>query len=141
MDIDDILKAAKGKLQPAKPGGGTKNQPPAPGPQDNDSPLPVETGSEEELSELLKGFKSRADREDTRMIDATDSEYWICICFQTREQKEEFLDLLHLLDIGDKYLDGMQVAKRLGLSLKSRIPDMPRLRIDTELESLTHPRK
>lgn len=46
-----------------------------------------------------------------------DHEFWCALCFQSREQKEQFLKALDLLDIGDKYLDGLLVAERLGVPL------------------------
>src|SRR5688572_4184522 len=69
----------------------------------------AEADSQTEMSELLQGFKARAAREDKRFIDATDSEFWVALCFQTRAQKEEFIAALGLLAQGDKYLDGLQV--------------------------------
>ena len=92
-----------------------------------------------ELSELLQGFKGRAAREDQRFTDAVDSEYWVAFCFQTREQKEEFLQKLGLLKTGDKYLDGMQVARIMGIELASRIPDTPKHRpFDREFVDMAH---
>jgi hypothetical protein len=105
-------------------------------------PLDTEAASEAELSELLEGFKNRANRENDRMLEATDSEFWFCVCFQTREQKEEFLTKSNLMDVGDKYLDGMLVAEELKIKLTSRVPDMPKhrafdkeyIRMSAELE-------
>lgn len=89
-------------------------------------------GFEEEAAQdvpaLLSGFKQRARDEEQRMLDAVDSEYWVAVCFQTREQKEEFLRKLGLLELGDKYLDGMEVAGVLGVELGARVPEMPRHR-------------
>lgn len=91
----------------------------------------------EETSELLQGFKDRAKREQQRFVQATDSEFWFAICFQTREQKEEFLHKwLGSLDLGDKYLDGMQVAELLGILLESEVPPMPKLRTDSKLAAM-----
>lgn len=76
-----------------------------------------EIDSKNDLAELQNGFKLRAKLESDRFRLATDSEYWACICFQTREQKEHFLKILSIIDLGDKYLDGQMVAKRLGIEL------------------------
>lgn len=101
------------------------------------APVDVEAVAREELNDVQQGFKDRATREDQRFVDATDSEYWIALCFQTREQKEDFLREAGLTDLGDKYLDGMQVAKRLGIALVSRIPSLPRFKIDPTWSRLT----
>lgn len=91
----------------------------------------------EEMSEVLQGFKDRAQQEQKRFVQATDSEFWFALCFQTREQKEEFLrKWLGSLDLGDKYLDGMQVAAKLGIKLESEVPPMPKLHNDPKLAAL-----
>ena len=96
----------------------------------------AEADSLEEMSEVLKGFKQRAKREESRYWQTVDSEYWCCFCFQTREQKEEFLQKLGLLDLGDKYLDGLQVAQALGVELESPTPPMPKLRIPGDMKGI-----
>ena len=81
-------------------------------------PLPdIEEAPEEELSELLAGFKSRAREENRRFLVAVDSEFWFAICFQTREQKDAFLKATRWAQQGDKYLDGQWVAKQLAIDL------------------------
>jgi hypothetical protein len=70
--------------------------------------------------EALPGsFRERHEKERERFVDATDSEYWVCLCFDTREQKEEFLKKLGLFEHGDKYLRGDFVAEKLGVKLDS----------------------
>ena len=76
-----------------------------------------ELDSELELDAVAKGFRERAKNETNRFALATDSEYWACICFQTREQKDAFLKALNLFNLGDKYLDGQEVAEVLGIEL------------------------
>jgi hypothetical protein len=98
---------------------------------DQEEPMGADAMQEapkEDLSAVLDGFKERSKRENQRFLDATDSEYWVALCFQTREQKEEFLAKLKLLDLGDKYIDGMEAAKVMGVKLTSRIPEMPKHR-------------
>jgi len=89
-------------------------------------PLYVDLGEEsgdavadttEELDAVQAGFRQRAKDEGKRFMLATDSEYWCCICFQTRDQKEAFLTALKILQYGDKYLDGQAVANELGVTL------------------------
>ena len=76
----------------------------------------------EETNAVLNAFKERTENENARLLDATDSEYWFAVCFQTREMKEEFLQKVGLLKLGDKYLDGLKVAKALGIQLDSPVP-------------------
>jgi hypothetical protein len=77
----------------------------------------IEEDSLVELTELQKGFQDRSKQENDRFKLSTDSEYWCCICFSSREQKEHFLKQTNLLEIGDKYLDGYKVAKKFNIEL------------------------
>ena len=71
------------------------------------------TASTEVISATLASFKERAKKERKRYVDATDSEYWVALCFQSREAKEQFLRDHALDDLGDKYLDGAAVDAKL----------------------------
>lgn len=62
-------------------------------------------------------FHDRAQREADRFQLATDTEFWFAVCFQSREQKEEFLRQMGWSDNGDKYLNGLDLATRQGISL------------------------
>ncbi|RTE47903.1 hypothetical protein [Actinobaculum sp. 352] len=66
----------------------------------------LETDSARELSALEQSYRDRAKAEENRFRQATDSEYWIAVCFPSREEKEKFLRKWDLIDHGDKYLDG-----------------------------------
>lgn len=90
-----------------------------------------------EASETLKAFKARAAAEEKRRMQATDSEFWCAICFQTREQKESFLDQLGLLVHGDKYLDGTVVARALRMKLPPADVEYRNARIDEKLSNLS----
>lgn len=79
----------------------------------------MEAQSTQELNELQQGFRNRAKAEAERFDLVTDSEFWCCFCFQSRDQKEAFLAALKLLPLGDKYIDGVRAAKELGIKLPS----------------------
>lgn len=68
--------------------------------------------------ELDVANNGSASKESAKYDDAFDSEFWVCLCFQTRAQKEEFLRQLgHDLMVSDKYVDGIELAKRIGARL------------------------
>lgn len=73
------------------------------------------------LSEAEAAFKARAQAEQERFELATDSEYWFAVCFQSRRQKEAFLEGLRrklgLKGDADKYMDGWELAKALGIDI------------------------
>lgn len=78
----------------------------------------VERDSANEISEALRAIleQKRAMREVYRTT--TDPEFWFCICFQSRAQKDEFLAAAGLDVLGDKYLDGLAVARHLGIDVQ-----------------------
>lgn len=76
----------------------------------------------EELSAEFKKIKESDKRAEQQYWDALDSEFWIAVTFQNREQKEEFLRKARIIQYGDKYLDGMLVAKALGIELTTPVP-------------------
>lgn len=98
----------------------------------------IEQDSIDDLDAVQSGFRARMKAEDGRKKLAVDSEYWACVCFQTREQKEAFLSALNILEFGDKYIDGQLVANRLGIVLPvGNIPYNPEPRIDRDWLSFT----
>lgn len=56
----------------------------------------VETDAVSEADAVRTGFKKRAAREQKRFKDATSTEYYSIVCFQTEEQKEALLELLKI---------------------------------------------
>lgn len=73
----------------------------------------LEQSCKEEVDETSRAFRDRIAKEDKRRRLATDSEFWIAVCFVSREDKERFLRKYDLLSIGDKYLDGRMVERVL----------------------------
>jgi len=78
-----------------------------------------EVDTAQEFNEVQKGFMERNRAEQERFRLATDSEYWCCLVFQSREQKEQFLQAMKWMVHGDKYIDGVKVAKSLNVELNS----------------------
>lgn len=113
----------------------------APTAEGQDGEIPTEAMAEEELGEVLSGFKKRANQENDRFRYAVDSEFWFAVCFQTRDQKEEFLRAIGFdMNLeGDKYLDGMALARALGIKLTSPIPRVPEFRVDPKAVGLSLP--
>jgi hypothetical protein len=72
-----------------------------------------------ELDTLQSAFQQRAKEEAERFLTTTDSAYWTCLCFDSREQKEAFLKALAWDQVsnGDDILDGVALAKQLGIAL------------------------
>lgn len=98
--------------------------------------VPTEAIPGAEVSEVLKRFKEGAKAAERRFVDNTDSEYWICLGFQNRAQKEEFLRMTGLIELGDKYLDGVAAADVLGVELTVETPPVPKFKVDKKLLKL-----
>ena len=69
-----------------------------------------------ELTALQKAYRDRAGREATRFRDATDSEFWFAVVFDTADDKEAFLEAARIpIRMGDKYIRGRDFARRIGI--------------------------
>lgn len=79
----------------------------------------LEKDSAAEFGALTVAYRERAKAEADRFTNATDSEFWFAVCFKTREEKEAFLKAagVKLKLMGDKYLDGRQLAAVLGIKI------------------------
>ena len=100
--------------------------------------VPRQTGNPEkdakaDLDEVQKSFRERIKTENNRFKNTTDNEYWFAMCFQTREQKEAFLKAMNLFLICDKYLDGVEVAKQLGINIpEANVNYLPDGKVDKD---------
>lgn len=65
--------------------------------------------------ENAAGFRDRQKQEQDRFKLATDTEYWVALCFRSRAEKDAFLASSGLDRLGDKYLDGAVAAEILGV--------------------------
>lgn len=87
-----------------------------------DAAVSAEAQADEELSFVLLAFQARAQEESKRFWDAVDSEFWFCVYFKTRAQKEAFLNALQWTEHGDKYLDGRVLAEQMNVDLPAASP-------------------
>ncbi len=78
----------------------------------------AEADAATEMSEALRAIidQKRGMREVYRTT--TDPEFWFAVCFQSREQKDEFLRLVGWDAFGDKYIDGLRVAEALDIPIE-----------------------
>lgn len=62
-------------------------------------------------------FKAKEAKENERRKLAMDGNFWCCLVFQSREQKNAFLKNAGLEGYGARYLDGRLVAKKFGVPI------------------------
>lgn len=89
----------------------------------------------EECSNMMSAIREnrRSYTENFRDIEA--GEFWFCVCFQTRSQKDEFLSkLFEKYDpgnttFGDKYVSGLELAAMLGIPVEPIILESKKNRL------------
>jgi hypothetical protein len=77
-----------------------------------------EEAAQQEVSVALQTILDEKNERRDAYRTMLDTEFWCAICFQSRAQKEQFLAGLGVLDLGDKYIDGLLVAERLGVPIE-----------------------
>lgn len=89
--------------------------------QEEDTLENLEKETLEELGDVEKSFRERMNAERKRFRDMCDTEYWFCVCFTSREQKEEFLKKIGM-ETDVKYIDGKDMARAYRKAIKT--PDL-----------------
>jgi hypothetical protein len=90
----------------------------------------LQTDAVAELDAIAAGFRERKDKEAERFELAVNTDYWMCLCFATQAQRNAFVDAAGWRDLGTRYLDGREVARRLGYDLPPD-PEWPNSKRDT----------
>lgn len=89
--------------------------------QEEDTLENLEKETLEEIGDVEKSFRERMNAENKRFRDMCDTEYWFCVCFTSREQKEEFLKKIGM-ETDVKYIDGKDMARAYRKAIKT--PDL-----------------
>jgi hypothetical protein len=97
-----------------------------------------------EVEGKLAGFKRRAEAERERFDTLTDSAFWVALCFESRAQKLEFLEAMKSRGLsgedGESYVDGLALAKAVGVNLASPRVSWPKERAQLPEEEPPPPR-
>jgi hypothetical protein len=78
----------------------------------------IEVDSEVELNELQVAFREKAKAEKDMQVKNTDSEFWSCVVFKTKEQRDSFLKLLNINEEDAQYINGQKLIKALELRIE-----------------------
>lgn len=81
---------------------------------------------------MMKGLRQQ--QQEANEL-ANDAGYWFAAYFQTAQQKDEFLDALKL-ETGGQYVDGLDLAERLGVKLTPRTVKYKTGQIDKKCSAL-----
>jgi hypothetical protein len=78
---------------------------------------------DETARQITESFKKIRERKDALFADIMDADYYLVLCFQSEAQRAEWA-LKAGMPTGDLYLDGMELAERMKITLET--PVMPR---------------
>lgn len=93
-----------------------------------------------EISEVLRRIKEekRARGEQYRLI--TDPNFYLVLCFQSRGQRDEFIEKAKWGSLGYPYIDGLKLARLLGVDIapvnlpRKQVRAAPRALRDSTME-------
>lgn len=98
----------------------------------------IEADSAADIGAIAAGFRERAKQEAERFKTATATDYYTCLVFQSGEQLTAFLRAVGVGSPGDMFIDGLELADRLGVELpKASVPTNISSKIDPKLARLT----
>lgn len=100
---------------------------------------PIDKVLKDVVDDQESDFSKRAKAERDRVLDANDTEYWCCMVFETRAQKDAFLEAMDWRVIGDKYLDGVLLAERQKIPLPASTIRYVKSKPDKKLDLLSQP--
>lgn len=99
--------------------------------------IDAEKASSEEAKEIETAFLRSKSREDERYADAMDGEFFLALIFQSKCQRDEFVQKVgwgHLLD--DTFIDGIKLARHLDVTLETESFHVPKFKIDKDYAKL-----
>ena len=74
--------------------------------------------AEQEVSAALAAIKAEKKQRRDQYRVLTDPNFYLVVCFQSTDQKDEFLRLSDWGEEGEKYLDGLDIAAKLGVDVR-----------------------
>ena len=80
----------------------------------------AELDAQAEYDDVERDFMDNVRVEGDPYRTALDPEFYFVVCFQSRKQKDEFLALsgIGVAVGGDKYIDGLKLARHLGVAVE-----------------------
>ena len=98
--------------------------------------LTAEDASED--SPKLKQFLEARAESKKRFLDKVDANFWVCLVFQSYDQKHEFLGALADVPVlYGMYVDGQRLAERIGIPVAPNVQKPFRSPVDQKLQRLT----
>lgn len=85
----------------------------------------AQEAADTEVNDMMAQIRENRRSNAERFRDIEAGEFWFCVCFQSRSQKEEFIQKLldkfnhNGINFGDKYISGLELASLLGIQVKT----------------------
>ena len=84
-----------------------------------------EKAMEESVNSLQTAFREKIAKEDKRVQDVCNCDYYFVVCFSNRDQLFEFCDSVGL-NPNEIYFDGREFAKKINRALKTPNTEFPK---------------
>lgn len=78
----------------------------------------IEDSATAEMSEIVKQIKADKQAQYERFRIARDPEYYLVLCFQSHDQRDEFAQKAGWATDGGRFVNGLDVARKLGVDVK-----------------------
>jgi len=95
----------------------------------------LQESADKEVDDMMASIRENRKNHAERFRDIESGEFWLCVCFQSRTQKEEFIDkLLEKHDpnnetFGDKYVNGLELAAMLDIPVEPIVLEAKKSRL------------
>lgn len=85
-----------------------------------------EKSSEEGMEQLHEAFRARAAREEQRVIDVVNCDYYFVVCFSNRDQLYEFCEKTGL-NPNEIYFNGKEFARKMNRAISTPDTEFPKV--------------
>lgn len=96
----------------------------------------AETSDYGEKSDKLQQFKEHREKARESLDEMTDSSFYLCVIFQSTEQKRAFIEKAQLVTDGELFASGLSLADKMGIALDQTEFKFPEAKRDQVLEGM-----
>lgn len=94
-------------------------------PQEPQTLEEFEQATADGMEQLHQAFRDRAAKEDQRVLDVVNCDYYFVVCFSNRRQLFEFCDRTGL-NPNEIYMDGREFARKINRALETPDTQFPK---------------
>lgn len=81
-------------------------------------PGEIQTNADREMSEIVAQIKAEKRAQYERFRTARDPNYYLVVCFQSHEQRDEFVQKAGWATVYDTFVNGLDVAREMKLDVQ-----------------------